>query len=123
MSDVTLSKNLLSLGGYAFGDCDSLESIEIPKSIETTTKEYYIQYIYGYQWGVFIACDNLKEIIFEKGTTQIAKGMFANNESIEQISIPDTVTLIGDQAFLNCSAFTKFNNCWTGSIYGVYFNN
>lgn len=106
LSDVTLSKNLLSLGGYAFGDCDSLESIEIPKSIETTTKEYYIQYIYGYQWGVFIACDNLKEIIFEKGTTQIAKGMFANNESIEQISIPDTVTLIGDQAFLNCTSLS-----------------
>lgn len=106
LSDVTLSKNLLSLGGYAFGDCDSLESIEIPKSIETTTKEYYIQYIYGYQWGVFIACDNLKEIIFEKGTTQIAKGMFANNESIEQISIPDTVTLIGDQTFLNCTSLS-----------------
>ncbi len=106
LSDVTLSKNLLSLGGYAFGDCDSLESIEIPKSIETTTEEYYIQYIYGYQWGVFIACDNLKEIIFEKGTTQIAKGMFANNESIEQISIPDTVTLIGDQAFLNCTSLS-----------------
>ena len=106
LSDVTLSKNLLSLGGYAFGDCDSLESIEIPKSIETTTEEYYIQYIYGYQRGVFIACHNLKEIIFAKGTTQIAKGMFANNESIEQISIPDTVTLIGDQAFLNCTSLS-----------------
>lgn len=106
LSDVTLSKNLLSLGGYAFGDCDSLESIEIPKSVEITTKEYYIQYIYDYQWGVFIDCDNLKEITFEKGTTQIAKGMFANNESIEQISIPDTVTLIGDEAFLNCTSLS-----------------
>ena len=103
LSDVKLSKKLKELGGYAFGDCDSLTSITIPKSLEKTTQAYYSQYIYNYQWGVFIACDNLKNITFEEGTTKIANGLFANNDSIEKVVIPDTVTSIEWNAFYKCS--------------------
>ena len=103
LSDVKLSKRLKELGGYAFGDCDSLTSITIPKSLEKTTQAYYSQYIYNYQWGVFIACDNLKNITFEEGTTKIANGLFANNDSIEKVVIPDTVTSIEWNAFYKCS--------------------
>ena len=103
LSDVKLSKRLKELGGYAFGDCDSLTSITIPKSLEKTTQAYYSQYIYNYQWGVFIACDNLKNINFEEGTTKITNGLFANNDSIEKVVIPDTVTSIEWNAFYKCS--------------------
>ena len=102
LSNVTLSKSLEEMGAYAFGDCDSLTSIVIPKSLKKTTDAYYYEYIYGYCFGVFIACDNLKNITFESGTTKIPVGLFANNNSIETITIPDTVTSIENCAFQNC---------------------
>ena len=77
------------MGGYAFGDCDSLTSIEIPKSLKETTSQYYMNYIYDYHYGVFIASDNLKNVTFEEGTTTIANGLFAHNTSLENITIPD----------------------------------
>jgi uncharacterized protein YjdB len=100
LSDVKLSKGLTKMGGYAFGDCDALTSICIPKSLkETTLYNYRLSYFYG----VFRDSDNLKNITFEEGTTEIACGLFANNSSIESIEIPDTVTKIGDNAFENCT--------------------
>ena len=103
LSNVTLSKGLTKMGGYAFGDCDSLTSIEIPKSLKETTSQYYMNYIYDYHYGVFIASDNLKNVTFEEGTTTIANGLFAHNTSLENITIPDTVTEIGNNAFENCT--------------------
>ena len=102
LSDVQLSASLKTMGTYAFGNCDSLQRITIPKSLEETTDAYYSDYLYGYHYGVFIASDNLKTIEFEKGTTEIPNGLFANNSSIEEIVIPDTVTKIENAAFGNC---------------------
>ncbi|MCM1102062.1 MAG: leucine-rich repeat protein [Clostridium sp.] len=107
LSDVTLSKNLTKLGGYAFGDCDSLTEITIPKSLKETTSEYYVSYLYNYHYGVFIASDNLKNITFEEGVTEIPCGLFANNNSIEKIVIPDTVTIIENNAFESCQSLAE----------------
>ncbi len=109
LSDVRLSKSLEELGGYALGDCDSLTSIEIPKSIKNTTSAYYIDYMYGYHYGVFVGCDNLKNITYENGITLIPAGIFANCNSIETMDIPDTVRTVGDNAFLNCQNLTSVN--------------
>ena len=102
LTDAKLPKNLKTIGGYAFGDCDSLTTITIPKSVEQTTKEYYYDYIYDYQWGVFIACDELKEVVFEDGIKTIPTGFCANNSSIETVKIPESVTSIGEFAFYKC---------------------
>ena len=120
LSDVKLSKKLKELGGYAFGDCDSLTSITIPKSLEKTTQAYYSQYIYNYQWGVFIACDNLKNINFEEGTTKITNGLFANNDSIEKVVIPDTVTSIEWNTFYKCSKLKQIDIPDSVTYIGTY---
>ena len=120
LSDVKLSKRLKELGGYAFGDCDSLTSITIPKSLEKTTQAYYSQYIYNYQWGVFIACDNLKNINFEEGTTKITNGLFANNDSIEKVVIPDTVTSIEWNTFYKCSKLKQIDIPDSVTYIGTY---
>ena len=120
LSEVKLSKKLKELGGYAFGDCDSLTSITIPKSLEKTTQAYYVDYIYNYQWGVFIACDNLKNITFEEGTTKITYGLFANNDSIEKVVIPNTVTSIENDAFYKCSKLKQIDIPNSVTYIGTY---
>ena len=97
LSDVTLSKSLETLGINAFGDCDKLTNIEIPKSLTSgggATQSYS---------GAFANCSNLKNVNFERGTTRIANNLFAYCDGLEEITIPDTVTLIESEAFYNCS--------------------
>ncbi len=103
LSDVKLSKSLTTISAYAFAKCESLTNIEIPKSLQSTKDAYYGEYIYNYHYGVFFGCDNLKEVTFEQGATLIPCGLFANNDGIEEIIIPDTVTKIEHSAFLNCT--------------------
>jgi len=103
LSSVKLSKSLSSISAYAFARCEGLESIEIPKSLKTTNEAYYYEYIYGYQYGVFFGCTNLKNVTFEQGATLIPRGLFANNNGLEKIDIPDTIKKIDYKAFYNCS--------------------
>ena len=120
LSEVKLSKRLKELGGYAFGDCDSLTSITIPKSLEKTTMGLYPNYIRNFQWGVFISCDNLKNITFEEGTTKIVNGLFANNDSIEKVVIPNTVTSIENDAFYKCSKLKQIDIPNSVTYIGTY---
>ena len=61
-------------------------------------------WIYG---GPFYHCENLKNITFEKGTTQIAENLFRGCTGLENITIPDTVTEIENNAFEGCVRLTE----------------
>ena len=99
LSEVILSKNLTAMSGGSFGNCDSLTGIMIPKSLKSLT--------WGSEgFGPFEGSDNLKDITFEEGVTTIPYTLFANS-SIEKITIPDTVTVIEESAFENCSGLKE----------------
>ena len=97
LSTVHLSGNLTTIGVGAFRNCDALKKIEIPKSLEGID-------VQGQAWayGIFAECDNLKNVTFEKGITQIPRNLLAGCTGIEQITIPDTVTEIEREAFQWC---------------------
>ena len=95
LAKVTLSKSLVTLGYSAFYNCDSLTSIEIPKSLKIATDDFY-------KVGAFRDCDNLKIVTFEEGTTKIVARLFSQCTGLEEIIIPNTVTIIEDEAFSDC---------------------
>ena len=99
LSSVTLSKNLKTMGWQVFGNDNKLNEIEIPKSLEECR---YSVNSAGIDGGAFDNCANLKTVMFEEGTTEIAEGLFAGCTGIEQIRIPDTVTVIESGAFGGC---------------------
>ena len=103
LSGVVLSENLVELGRSAFGET-ALTAIEIPKSLEkaynSTSTEYEPD-------GPFENCEQLKNVSFEKGTTQVAQFLFAGCTGLETISIPDTVTKISQDAFWKCINLKK----------------
>ena len=104
LKNVILPNNLVEMGAYAFGDCDNITSIEIPKSLKNTTTGYSLNYEGGHsdRYGPFIYSDNLKNINFEEGIEEIPIGLFSNSK-IDKITIPNTVTKISKNAFSYCT--------------------
>ncbi len=129
LKDVTLSKNLTNLGAAAFA-YTAIESIEIPKSLDECGVSWYYSYeldgieyngLYG---GPFVLCEKLKNVSFEKGTTQIAKNLFHGCVGLEKVSIPDTVTVIENEAFSDCLrlADLTISNSVTTIEYDAFYN-
>ena len=84
---------LTCIGDYAFYECGSLTSIEIPAGV-TSIGDY-----------AFYACSNLESVTFAEGSelTSIGYRAFDECSSLESIEIPAGVTSIGDYAFYACS--------------------
>ncbi len=101
LSRVSLSKKLTCIRSNAFYNCDSLTEVEIPKSLQSVGM---VNYSYS---GPFSNCDELKNIKFEEGTTQIVSYLFEKCTGLEEITIPDTVTFIGGAAFSECAELRK----------------
>ncbi len=101
VSEVKLPINLKQIDSYAFYNCDNLVAIEIPKTITKVTNWTYDD------GGPFAGCDNLKEVTFASGITNIPDYLFENCPGIESITIPNTVTEIGAFAFSECKNLTN----------------
>lgn len=99
LSDVKLSKKLEVMKYAAFGDCDKITKIEIPKSLKECSSYHSYNADIG---GPFWECDELKGVTFEEGTTEVAKYLFEGCAGLEEIVIPDTVTVIEYRAFMDC---------------------
>lgn len=129
----TLPSNLESIGDYAFGECSGIKQLELPDSLkeigygafsETGIKKLNIPGSVTTINAVIgnnrtndngekteIEVTNLcSEIILNKGTKEIADGAFKNNVQLKSVTIPESVTEIGETAFENCPDLT---------IYGV----
>ena len=103
LSIVKLPKSLKKMGKGVFNNCDAITEIEIPKSLKDNN-HYDSGYRYG---GPFKDCDGLKKVVFEQGTTKIARYLLDGCTGIEEIEIPDTVTIIEHMSFYKCANLSK----------------
>ena len=113
LSDLKISEALVKYENSCFGDCDALQSVEIPKNVAECPDEIYPNGTdrYGYKCpgGMFSECDNLKSVTFETGIKQIAVDLFKDCPGLEEITIPNTVTEIQSKAFYNCANLKQVN--------------
>ena len=89
---ITIPDGAISIGSYAFMNCESLVSITIPGSVSKIG------------WDAFNGCTNLTSIAILGSVTEIADGTFWDCESLTSITIPNSVTSIGDYAFGGCTS-------------------
>ena len=90
----TIPDSIISIGDYAFCDCDRLTSIEIPAGVESIG-----------EWA-FSNCNSLTAVKIGSGVTKISGWAFLECTSLNSIEIPGSVTYIGDWAFDVCTGLT-----------------
>lgn len=83
------------IGNYAFANCSTLNSVELSQNVESIG-EYS-----------FYNDPNLSTVTFSKGIEYIGKYAFASNRNIKAISLPSSLKEIDDYAFENSGTFTK----------------
>ena len=88
------SDGVTTIGQYAFSNCTSLESVEIPASVTSIGNH------------AFDGCTSLTSIEIPASVTSIGEFAFAGCTSLESIEIPASVTTIGDAAFVNCTGLS-----------------
>ena len=132
LTSVIINDTVINIGDAAFAGCISLENITIPfvgNFLGRTNNEIY-QYPFGYIFGTdsykdsvattqyyydsslssttsstYYIPTSLKRVTVTGGN--ILYGAFYNCSSLTSITIPDSVTSIGDSAFYNCSSLTS----------------
>ena len=129
LTSVTIPDSVTSIGREVFSGCDAISEITLPfvGTTEDGSQTTQLACIFG---SVSWAQDNssvpssLKKVIITSGA-EIGDYAFYGCSSIESITIPESVTSIGYQAFAECTGLTEINfNATDCSLsYPVYFYN
>lgn len=98
IKDIVLCDGIAEITGNAFYGCTALRSIYIPSTVAKISA------------GAFSDLSCLEEVTIDgSALTSIKNGTFRNCFALKKITIPDSVTVIGQSAFENCYALTEIN--------------
>ncbi len=106
-SDVTIPATVNTIGQHAFYKCEIQEV-----HIENISQLYYVDFGDKYSNPLYASNrlyldeEQVKEIVIPNGITEIPDYAFSF-ESLERVSIPKSVTSIGEGAFEGCSSLTS----------------
>ena len=111
---ITIPESVTEIGSFAFYNCSSLVSITIPfvgASKDGTTNRHF-----GYIFGASKYSDNSAYVPKSLNTVVITGGgsiggsAFKDCSSLVSITIPDSVTSIGSEAFMGCYKLVEVYN-------------
>ena len=122
LTSVTIPNSVTSIGRYAFSGCTSLTSIAIPCNVTNVAQTSFddCSSLLSVAWNAKISIDynkspfdssksTLKSITFGDSVKYIPEYICAYLDSLKYVTIGNSITSIGEDAFDDCSSLTKTN--------------
>ncbi len=102
--NTVIPHSVTSIGSYAFDDCITLTSIEIPNSVTVIGDAAF-------------SCSGLTSIEIPNSVTSIGSGAFSNCEALTEVMLPHGIICIGGGTFRNTPWYKKFSYDDDGCLY------
>ncbi len=102
LSKVTIPESVTSIGDYAFCNCSGLTEVNFNATACTSAGS-------SLSSSAFSGCSNIPTINFGDNVTIIPAYLCYNLVGLKEITIPNSVTSIGNDAFYNCTKLTEVN--------------
>ena len=118
LTSVTIPEGVTSIGTHAFYKCSGLTSVTIPEGV-TSIESYAFQVcssLTSIVWNAKNCADfsssafsssPITSFIFGEGVQHIPARLCSGLSKLTTITIPNSVTSIGDYAFVSCSSLTS----------------
>ena len=113
LASITIPDGVKSIGKNAFWGCTGLASITIPPSVMSVDKSFYQCFgLKSVQWDAvdcnwarlpFLSCHKIESFVFGKDVKRIPNGCCYTLANLKSITIPSSVTTMGDSAFYGCT--------------------
>lgn len=114
LTSIDIPSNVETIGSSALGSCTSLTSVTIPSSVTSIGNDAFVDSLIhtdnfinnssatGYPWGAIIYDTAQDDGLYILGTTVVGC-----NENVTNVTIPSSITNIGNEAFLDCSSLSE----------------
>ena len=99
VKNIVVSSGITSIGAFTFPNCDNLETISLPNTITKIGRNALVGTGDGLVEQKLVT--GLVELNLSDSVTEIGQFAFANTR-IETLTIPKSVTTVGDYAFQSC---------------------
>ncbi len=120
ITKVIIKKGVSLIGHYAFADCTSLKSVDIPETLTeignfafkgcTALTEVDIpDSVNLINTSAFLDCASLATVKMPNGLKHLPGGMFMNCHALKNVTLPDSIVSLGSGAFRNCTSLADIN--------------
>ncbi len=122
LKEIVLPAGMEEIGYGAFYHCDGLEAVSIADTVEWIDAYAFDHTPWLENWrknkeqddflivgsGVLLAYKGSgADVVIPEGVKVIAPAVFMGNQDIQSVSLPASLTVIGEEAFRNCTALNK----------------
>ncbi len=131
LATVTLPKSLKSINYEAFRYCSALTTLNLSEGMVLTSMGSYvfnntalslpteggIRYVGSFAYE--LSDRSLAEYVIKEGTTSINAGLFSNCTAMTNVTIPESVVFIGENAFSGCTSLPIENGIRYADCYAI----